>query len=72
MDYYRHFIYSLVARLFRAEYQSKFSTNRQLDSYSDRYCGYTCYITITWGRYPLVSLEGGSFEVIKSNYCTGH
>jgi len=38
VDYHRNSVNSMVARLFRWKYKSKFPENRQLDPYSARYC----------------------------------
>ena len=43
MDYHCNSSNSVAARLFRWEHKSKFSKNRQLDPYSDRYCHHPHY-----------------------------
>lgn len=48
MDYYCNSVYFVAARLFRSEYKSKFSANRQLDSYTDRHRCHTRHTALAW------------------------
>ena len=43
MDYHCNTSNPVVARFFRREHKSKFSENRQLDPYLDRYCRHPHY-----------------------------
>ena len=43
VDYHCNTSNPVAARLFRREHKSKFSENRQLDPYPDRYCRHPHY-----------------------------
>ena len=64
MDYHRHSICTVAARLFGREYKPKISAHRQLDSHSDCYCRHTGHIetagsgvTVSMSRQPVCQVR---------------